>query len=151
MHKPLIRHFLHNLEFYLGGLSLLVILFLPRLLLGDDGNLLTASAMTAAIVAVLYGIILWGNHHRQQARRRQALRQEAIAQIKAMLQDLVRNKIALLLVDTYTATRNPEQREQSLERINQTIETVLEILDSISEDTLQEWQAKYGDIAKPRE
>lgn len=146
MKTPLNRHLLHNLELYLGGLSLLVILILPRLLAGGNGRLLQVSTLTAMIVAALDGIILW-----YVRRRQQKLRQQAIAEIQAMLQDLVRNKIALLMVDTYTATRDPAQREESLARINENIETVLQILDSISEDSLQKWQSKYGDIAKPRE
>ncbi len=143
MKTPLLRHFLHNLELYLGGLSLIVILFLPYILASGDGRLLQASSVTAAIVAVLYGVILWCVRRRQKA-----LRNEAIAEIQAMLQDLVRNKIALLMVDTFTATHDSQQRDESLERINQTIQNVLDILDSISEGSLQKWQSKYGDIVK---
>lgn len=143
MKTPLPKHFLHNLELYLGGVSLLVILFLPYILASGDGRLLQASSVTAAIVAVLYGVILWCVRRRQKA-----LRNEAIAEIQAMLQDLVRNKIALLMVDTFTATHDPQQRDESLERINQTIQNVLDILDSISEGSLQKWQSKYGDIVK---
>lgn len=143
MKTPLLRHFLHNLELYLGGVSLLVILFLPYILASGDGRLLQASSVTAAIVAVLYGVMLWCVRRRQKA-----LRNEAIAEIQAMLQDLVRNKIALLMVDTFTATHDSQQRDESLERINQTIQNVLDILDSISDDSLQEWQSKYGDIVK---
>ena len=143
MKTPPLRHFLHNLELYLGGASLLVILFLPYILASGDGRLLQASSVTTAIVAVLYGVILWCVRRRQKA-----LRNEAIAEIQAMLQDLVRNKIALLMVDTYTATHDSQQRDESLERINQTIQNVLDILDSISEGSLQKWQSKYGDIVK---
>ena len=141
MKRPIKRHFLHNLELYLGGLSLLVILFLPHILYGD-GMAFRASTVTA-IVALLDVIILYCVRRRQKA-----LRNDVIAEIQAMLQDVVRNKLALLMVDTYTATRDPQQRDESLERINQTIQTVLEILDSISDDSLHQWQSKYGAIVK---
>ena len=82
------RSFLANIELWLSGVALLIILIVPAMFYSGQHDVWKITAITAIGVGTLHGIIFW------LVRRRQRLvRNEAIGEIRAMLTDTVNNVV----------------------------------------------------------
>lgn len=128
------RFFLNNIELVLSAVGLAVIVLVPLLLQPTVDNLWAVAAMTAAVVGVLHGIIFWLIRRRQRQ-----IRAAAIAEIREMLHDVVKNQLAIISLNAQLS--GVQSRHQ--QRIETCIGRIEDALNHISEESLQRWQAQY--------
>lgn len=128
--------FLANIELWLSGLGVLVIVSVPSLLLSESGPYWQVMALTATLVGILHGIIFWLIRRRQREVRRQA-----IAEIRGMLSDVVNNQLTVILANM-SDVKTASQRAP-LENVRVAVERISTLLDSLSEESLRTWQTRY--------
>ncbi|MGQ9836794.1 MAG: hypothetical protein ACUVRV_02210 [Cyanobacteriota bacterium] len=101
-----------------------------------------ATAISATLVGIIHGILFW-----LLRRRQRSVRQEAIDQIREMLEDLVKNRIQTIKMSLYIAqAHRPEEEEriqQSFERVYQILREMNHLVDHISEESLTSWRHRY--------
>lgn len=128
--------FLDHIELWLSAAGLVVIAAVPALV-PTDGTPWRAVAVTAVAVGLLHGVIFWVVRRRQRR-----VRQEAIAEVRSMVQDLVNNQLQVLVSlaaapETHTTARSHATRLQEVgERISRQ-------LAGISEESLVRWQTMF--------
>jgi type II secretory pathway component PulM len=126
---------MQNLELILTIVGLVVVL--AAALLAGPENRWTLAAVTATLVGVVHGLIFWLVRRRQRQMREQALRD-----VRIMLQDVVKNQLTIIQANVYMATRAPDT-ERYIGQINDTVGEISLALDNISAEALTTWQAKY--------
>ncbi len=126
---------LKNLELILTAAGLLIILVAASL--ATQSNRWPVAAVTATVVGVIHGILFWLVRRRQRMIREQALRD-----VRAMLQDVVKNQLMVIQANVHMATRAPDS-DKYVGRINTTVGDISAALDSISDEALTSWQQKY--------
>ncbi|XWX05390.1 hypothetical protein VZO05_07465 [Aggregatilineales bacterium SYSU G02658] len=129
---------LNNIELLLSGLGLVVIVTVPAVLRPEPSDWWAVTAITAIVVGVLHGGIFWLIRRRQ----RQA-RAAAIAQIREMLGDVVKNQLAIISLNAQLS--GAQSRHQ--QRIETSVKRIEEALTHISEESLAQWQARYEEDA----
>jgi uncharacterized membrane protein SirB2 len=134
MNKRTIVHTINNIELVLSGLGLAVIVAVPMILQPEPDAVWTVAAITAVVVGVLHGIIFWLIRRRQRQ-----IRAHAIAQIREMLHDVVKNQLAIISLSAQLS--GAQERHQ--QRIEASVKRIEEALTHISEESLLKWQAHY--------
>lgn len=129
------KSFLRNLELWLSGAGLLVILAAPRVVGAEGAGLWRAAAITAAIVGVLHGVIFWLVRRRE---RRQ--REAAIRDVRAMMQHVVNNQLMVILGRISIAPATREDRE-GLAEATRAIEQISTLVNTLSDESVQHWKA----------
>ena len=131
------QSFLANIELWLSAVGIVVILLVPRLLLGRLPNYWATMAVTAAAVGVLHGLIFW--FVRRQQRR---VRHDAIRSLQSMLKDRINNQLTVILGNVQGDTQRGPDRE-GLVAIRKAVEEVSALLGTLSEESLRRWQSLY--------
>ena len=137
--KRLTDIFIRHVELWLSALGLILI-FVIVLLFAPDGDSVWRTATIAAVtIGVLHGIIFWLIRRRQRR-----LRQEAIEEIRDMLSDVVKNQLAVIGVCLPDAPGAGQRQRRAVGHIRDSLARIALLIDSISEDSLQHWQATYA-------
>lgn len=132
------RFVLRHLELILSGAGLLVILAVPALFFRRSPRHLLAMAITAIAVGLLHGVIFWVVRHRQRR-----VRQETIAQLQAMLLDVINNKLTILLA-AQSAEVGAQDRALLQEKAQASLASIQALLRDLSEETLLSWRQRYA-------
>lgn len=140
--RPAGRWFLNNIELVLTAVGIGVILLSGFVASRSAFSLETATAVSATLVGVVHGILFW-----LLRRRQRWVRQEAIRQIREMLEDLGKNRLQTIKMSLYMVqARQPEQEErtrQSFDRVYQILAEMSTLIDHISEESLADWRHRY--------
>jgi hypothetical protein len=97
------------------------------------------TAVLAIAVGTLHGVIFWVVRRRQRQIRRQSIRE-----IQAMLADVVKNR--LTAIDMYLPEEDdPEMVRQEVDGIRQSIREIADHVDTLSEETLEDWEETYDE------
>ncbi|MGY2709467.1 hypothetical protein [Thermostichus sp. MS-CIW-28] len=140
--RPAGRWFLNNIELILTAVGIGVILLSGFVASRSAFSLETATAVSATLVGVVHGILFW-----LLRRRQRWVRQEAIRQIREMLEDLGKNRLQTIKMSLYMVqARQPEQEErtrQSFDRVYQVLAEMSTLIDHISEESLADWRHRY--------
>jgi hypothetical protein len=88
-------------------------------------------------VGTVHGVLFWAVRRRQRQ-----IRRESIRKIQQMLADVVKNR--LTAIDMYLPEgEDPEMVRQEVEGIQTSIREIAEHVDTLSEETLEDWEEKY--------
>lgn len=140
--RPAGRWFLNNIELILTAVGIGVILLSGFVASRSAFSLETATAVSATLVGVIHGILFW-----LLRRRQRWVRQEAIRQIREMLEDLGKNRLQTIKMSLYMVqARQPEQEERtrkSFDRVYQILAEMSTLIDHISEESLADWRRRY--------
>lgn len=140
--RPAGRWFLNNIELILTAVGIGVILLSGFVASRSAFSLETATAVSATLVGVIHGILFW-----LLRRRQRWVRQEAIRQIREMLEDLGKNRLQTIKMSLYMVQiHQPEQEErtrQSFDRVYQILAEMSTLIDHISEESLAGWRHRY--------
>ncbi|MFT0787484.1 hypothetical protein [Synechococcus sp. H55.10] len=140
--KPARRWFLNNIELILTAVGIGVILLSGWVASRSALSAATATAISATVVGVIHGILFW-----LLRRRQRRVRQEAIGQIREMLEDLGKNRLQTIKMSLYLVqVRQPDQEErtrQSFDRVYQILGEMSSLIDHISEESLASWRQRY--------
>jgi uncharacterized membrane protein (Fun14 family) len=140
--RPAGRWFLNNIELILTAVGIGVILLSGFVASRSAFSLETATAVSATLVGVIHGILFW-----LLRRRQRWVRQEAIRQIREMLEDLGKNRLQTIKMSLYMVqARQPEQEERtrkSFDRVYQILAEMSTLIDHISEESLADWRHRY--------
>lgn len=135
MLSQLARIGMRNLELILTFAGLVVVL-VAALLAGPE-NRWALAAVTATAVGVVHGLIFW-----LVRRRQRKVREQALTDVRLMLQDVVKNQLTIIQANVYMATR-AKDTERYVGQINDTVGDITLALDSISAEALTTWQQRY--------
>ncbi len=133
--RILFLHVLNNIELALSGLGLIVIVVVPLVLQPGPDAVWQVAAVTAVVVGLLHGVIFWLIRRRQRQ-----IRTQAIAQIREMVHDVVKNQLAIISLNAQLS--GAQERHQ--QRIETSVKRIEEALTHISEESLSKWQTRYG-------
>lgn len=135
------RFIIDNIELWLSGAGVVVILVVPRLLFAHQDRYWTAMAITALIVGVLHGGIFWFIRRRQRQVRGQAIRE-----LQGMLKDRVNNQLNMILM--HVELESGTDSRASIEGVQKAVNDVSQLLNSLSEESLRSWQSRYAAVLK---
>jgi hypothetical protein len=133
---PLRTHVLNNIELILSAAGVLVVLVVPPLITGGVDDLWRVTAVVALVVGVLHGCIFWAIRRRQRY-----VRQQAFTEMRAMLQDVVRNHLAVIRL--YSTM--PDKGARATAKIDASVQEITHALDHLSEESLARWLCRYRD------
>jgi hypothetical protein len=94
-----VKFLLRYLELILSAAGLVVILVVPALFFPSRQYRWVAAAATATSVGVIHGLIFFGVRHRQRT-----LRSQTIREIQLLVDDLVRNQLAVISLSSEIAS-----------------------------------------------
>ncbi len=131
------RLFFNHIELIFSGVGLVVIWLVP-LLFGGEFDPWVVAAFTATGVGTLHGGIFWVVRTRQRRER-----SRAIWEIREMLEDRVRNQLAV--VQMYLPS-GPEAEAFAfeLEGIRESVDTISTLVTSLDEQALEAWKGQYA-------
>jgi hypothetical protein len=132
------RFVLRHLELILSAAGLAVIFAIPALFFRHGSRYLPAMAITAIAVGLLHGVIFWLVRQRQRR-----VRKETIAQLQAMLLDVINNKLTIVLA-AQSAEVGPQDRVQLQEKAQASLASIQALLRDLSEETLLSWRQRYA-------
>jgi LytS/YehU family sensor histidine kinase len=128
------RFFLNNLELVLSAAGLIVIGVVPALLQPVLGNTMAVTALTAVVVGLLHGVIFWLIRRRQRQ-----VRQQTISEMRTMLNDVVKNQLAIIALNAQMG----RVQERQMKRIDDSVSNIVSALDHLSEESLHHWKQCY--------
>lgn len=136
------RTFLGNIELILTAVGLLLI-FLIGIIASPIGiPFWIATAISATMVGIIHGILFW-----LLRRRQRRVRQEAIGQIREMLEDLAKNRLQTIKMSLHMIQlQQPDLEEQvqkKFDKVYEMIQDVTVIVDHISHESLVHWRHRY--------
>lgn len=129
--------FIDHIELWLSGAGLVVIVGVPYVIAPAPGGFWRVAAITAIGVGLLHGVIFWVIRRRQRI-----IRQRSIDEIREMLSDVVKNKLAV--IDMYLPKDDGQEVvEAQLEGIQETIDQISSHVDTLSEESIDDWKTRY--------
>ncbi|MBL0937863.1 MAG: hypothetical protein IBJ03_03150 [Gemmatimonadaceae bacterium] len=137
------KSFFDNIELWLSGAGVAVILLVPRLGLSEQHSYWSVMAVTALIVGVLHGVIFW-----LVRRRQRRVRDEALREIKSMLMDRVNNK--LNVISMHVEMQDVAASRETMDGVQSAVRDVTNLLDSLSEESLTSWKQRYAQVLQGR-
>ncbi len=129
------RAFLNNIELWLSGAGLAVILAVPAFF-ATGTTFWKVAAITAIGVGLLHGMIFWVVRRRQRQ-----IRERSIEEIREMLADVVKNQLSV--IDMYLPQEDQALVEMELQGIQESIRAISHQVDTLSEEAIHEWKVKY--------
>jgi hypothetical protein len=132
--RTLMYHALSNIELLLSAAGLVVIFLVPTLLQPNPEDVWAVAAVTAVVVGVLHGVIFWLIRRRQRQ-----VRAAAVAEIREMLQDVIKNQLAIISLNAQLS--GAQQRH--MQRIDSSVKSIEDALTHISEESLSQWKIRY--------
>ncbi len=142
MRASLTRFFFNQIELILSLAGLIVIWVAPAFFTGDRYNMWAVAAVTATGVGFLHGIIFWVIRTRQRRER-----SRAIWEIREMLEDRVRNQLAVAQMYLPSGPQ-AEAFAFELDGIRESIDTISHLVTSLDEDALEAWKGQYAGALK---
>jgi hypothetical protein len=130
------RLFLDNLELWLSAAGLLVVAG-GAALAPPGTDVWLIAALTALGVSVIHGVIFWVVRRRQRQ-----IRHQAIAEIKEVLADVVKNDLAA--IGLYLPAENEATLREHLDGVHSTLAAVAAQVDELSEERLAAWRDRYA-------
>ncbi len=127
------RIFVDNLELWLSAAGIAVTFAIPAVF-PHTFAFWQVAAFSAVGVATLHGVIFWIVRRRQRQVRR-----HVIAEIRSMTQDVVKNQLAVISLIADTSIRDEEA-----EMFNQSMDTIVHMVDTLSEESLSDWKGRYN-------
>ncbi len=91
---------------------------------------------------VLWGFALYLGQHMVR-RAQQRARAQAVAEVREMLVDVIRNQIAIIQMNADSTPQDTARRMRAQERIATSIMKILSTLDDLSEASLDDWKDRY--------
>lgn len=139
-----LAHFIRQIELYLTGVGLLVILVVPQLF--AESSRMLVMAITAIGVGVVHGVLFW-----LVRRRQRLLRAEVLADVQRMLKDRINNKLQIVLMHAVgdDAELSGDDRAQ-LEEVTLAAKEVAQVLNHLSTESLTSWQSRYREVLAGR-
>ena len=134
--------FVNNIEVWFSLAGLAVIWMMPALFSGSAINPWQVAALTATFVGVFHGGIFWTVRRKQRR-----VRSRAIWEIREMLEDVVKNQLAVIGMYLPSAKENP-QLAIELEGIKESIESISQLVDSLSEESVDQWKTRYKEAVE---
>ena len=131
---------LKHIELILSGAGLLVIYLVPALFSHQPVDYWKVVALTAIFVGALHGVIFWTIRQRQRV-----VREEAIKEIRLMLQDRINNALATILVHSSHSSGEKDQQEEQLLAIQRNVEKISQQLTDLTDESLEKWKDRYSD------
>lgn len=138
------RTFVDNVELWLSGAGIAVILLAPRVAHASGDEAWRIGAIVAASVGVLHGFIFWVVRRRQRM-----IRAEVISELRGMLRDRVNNNLTVLSIGL-SDVKHPESGA-SLEELHQAIDRIAELVGTLSDESVQSWKRHYGEVVAKEE
>lgn len=133
------RGFVNHIELWLSGVALVLIFGIPAVVGPSGIDFWRLTAIIAIAVGTVHGVLFWAVRRRQRQ-----IRRESIRQIQAMLADVVKNR--LTAIDMYLPEgEDPEMVRREVNGIQQSIREIAEHVDTLSEETLEDWEEKYDE------
>lgn len=142
MYRAFLTNFLNNIELILTGVGLLLILLVGMIADQNGIPFWLATAICAIGVGIIHGILFWLLRQRQRQ-----VRQRAIAEIREMLEDLAKNRLATIKMSLHMVQlQQPEQEGQiqrKFDRVYEILQELTGIIDHISDESLVHWRHCY--------
>jgi len=133
-----LAHFLRNIELWLSGIGVVVILLAPWLMAPAPARYWKVVAATAIVIGVLHGLIFW-----LVRRRQRRIRGILIARVRAMLQDEINNRLQLVIAHA-TASERSAMTTESLTEVRRSVREITSLLDGLTSERLRAWESYYG-------
>lgn len=127
------RIFLRHLELILTFLGLLLTFVISAGLIVPVKDHWLVAAVVASVVAFVHGLIFW-----LVRRRQRRIREQVIAEIQPMLQDVICNNLAIIRLQSDLGRTDPAFNE-----IEHSIESISLALRELSDESLRRWQVRY--------
>lgn len=131
------KFFLKYLEilFTLAGL---VVIFLAVLIFTPTGaSPWQVAAIAATLVGIVHGLLFW-----LVRRRQREVRRAVIADVQAMLKDVISNQLTLILAMSNLREARAEEALRAGDYISRSVTTISEALRHLSDETLHSWMVK---------
>lgn len=138
MLRALAGHGGRHLELYLMGISVALALTVPLAIeISTDEQEL---AITALAACVIQGLVFWSLR-----RRYRRVRQEMIAELRAMLQDRINNYLTIVLISVTQRRESPASstERELLEAAIAATAAVSRVLEELSVESLRSWKSHY--------
>ena len=136
------RGFVNHIELWLSAVALVLIFGIPAVVGPQGLAFWRLTAIIAVAVGTIHGVIFWVVRRRQRQIRRQS-----IQQIQQMLADVVKNR--LTAIDMYLPEgEDPEMVRQEVDGIRASIREIATHVDTLSEETLEDWEEKYDEALR---
>jgi hypothetical protein len=133
------RGFINHIELWLSAVALVLIFGIPAAVGPQGLEFWRLTAIIAIAVGTIHGVIFWVVRRRQRQ-----IRRRSIQQIQQMLADVVKNR--LTAIDMYLPEEDdPEMVRQEVDGIRTSIREIAQHVDNLSEETLEDWEEKYGE------
>ncbi len=130
--------FIRNIELFLSGAGIVVILVVPLFMEIQLLSIWQIAAITAILVGLIHGFILWAIRRKQRK-----VRNEALNDVRIMLNDVINNNLSIISLTSRLYGGESEKAKAATEEIAQAIESISTALDTISEESIRTWKAKY--------
>lgn len=127
---------LRNMEIHLTIAGLVVIGLAGWISSALGGDIWMVTAITATGVGALHGVIFW-----LVRRRQRQVRQATIQSVQSMLKDVVKNQLAVLQLANELNHKTPGSIKP--ETFDESIRVISAAVDTLSQESLQTWQARY--------
>lgn len=128
---------LRYIELILTAAGLVIIFALVAALPDSASNKWFIVACVAVVVGALHGAIFFLVRNRQRK-----VREEAIAEVSAMLQDMINNQMTV--IRNFAGSDDAKLREVS----DKAVMNISLIVGTLSEDSLRSWKERYREILK---
>lgn len=126
-----------NLNMALIMLSVLIIFFIVGIALPADSAQWYIAAIVATVVGSVNGVISLIIERQQRQ-----LRHHIVGDIREMLIDRLRNRLAVIQLNVHLARATDQRR---VEKIAQSIAEIETELDTLSPEALHQWKAHYSE------
>lgn len=123
-----------DIAFSLG--SLVAVVLIPWLLVPAE-HFWKAMAVTASVAACFHGFLVWTIYRRQKY-----LREQVIAEVRTVLQDDIKDKLAVINFALSIQDKEAFLRKE-LGEIKDLIDEMSLRLDTLTEESLDEWKKKH--------
>lgn len=134
------RAFLDNIELWLSGAGIAVILLAPQVAHASGDAAWRIGAIVATAVGVLHGLIFWVVRRRQRR-----IRAQVIAELRGMLRDRVNNNLTVLAVGL-SDVKTVQGTGASLQDLHDAVDRISELVGTLSDESIQSWKARYGEV-----
>jgi hypothetical protein len=139
--SAMVNRFLQNIELWLSVAGLLVVWGASVLIAPGDVDIWKVAALTALAISMLHGLIFW-----MVRRRQRHVRQQAIAEIKEMLADVVKNQLSVM--GLWLQISDNDGLKAELTGITDSIDNITNMVNDLSEESLRSWKVKYKEAVE---
>jgi hypothetical protein len=129
---------LRHLELLLTFAGLAVIFLVTALITPAETTHWQVAAVTATLVGIVHGMLFWVVRRRQQR-----VRVRAIAEMQAMLKDVINNQLTVIQGVSYLWSEDSAHARRATDRIRLGVTSISQALQHLSDESLSAWHSKY--------